>query len=61
MAETKEVRKQRRISMKKPSIIIGKKQIIMTCLTLLLAIAVYINYTTMPLKDNDDNELIDFK
>lgn len=44
--------------MKKPSIIIGKKQIIMTCLTLLLAIAVYINYTTMPLKDNDDNELI---
>ena len=42
--------------MKKPSIIIGKKQIIMTCLTLMLAIAVYINYTTAPkiLKDNGD-------
>lgn len=34
--------------MKKPSIIIGKKQIIMTCLTLMLAVAVYINYTTAP-------------
>ncbi len=34
--------------MKKPAIIIGKKQIIMTCLTLILAIAVYINYTTAP-------------
>lgn len=34
--------------MKKPSIIIGKKQIIMTCLTLMLAIAVYINYTAVP-------------
>ncbi|MBQ9898878.1 MAG: SpoIIIAH-like family protein [Ruminococcus sp.] len=34
--------------MKKPSVIIGKKQIIMTCLTLMLAIAVYINYTTAP-------------
>lgn len=34
--------------MKKPSVIIGKKQIIMTCLTLMLAIAVYINYTTSP-------------
>jgi stage III sporulation protein AH len=34
--------------MKKPSIIIGKKQIIMTCLTLMLAVAVYINYTTSP-------------
>lgn len=30
--------------MKKPTIIIGKKQIIMTCLTLILAVAVYINY-----------------
>ena len=30
--------------MKKPSLIIGKKQIIMTCLTLMLAVAVYINY-----------------
>lgn len=34
--------------MKKPTMIIGKKQIIMTCLTLMLAIAVYINYTTAP-------------
>lgn len=34
--------------MKKPSVIIGKKQIIMTCLTLMLAVAVYINYTTSP-------------
>lgn len=34
--------------MKKPSLIIGKKQIIMTCLTLMLAVAVYINYTTAP-------------
>ncbi len=34
--------------MKKPSVIIGKKQIIMTCLTLMLAAAVYINYTTAP-------------
>ena len=34
--------------MKKPSIIIGKKQIIMTCLTLMLAVAVYINYATSP-------------
>ena len=34
--------------MKKPTIIIGKKQIIMTCLTLMLAVAVYINYATAP-------------
>ncbi len=34
--------------MKKPTIIIGKKQIIMSCLTLMLAAAVYINYTTSP-------------
>lgn len=34
--------------MKKPSIIIGKKQIIMTCLTLMLAVAVYINYAASP-------------
>ncbi len=34
--------------MKKPSVIIGKKQIIMTCLTLMLAVAVYINYSTAP-------------
>jgi len=34
--------------MKKPTIIIGKKQIIMTCLTLILGIAVYVNYVTSP-------------
>lgn len=34
--------------MKKPTIIIGKKHIIMTCLTLMLALAVYINYATAP-------------
>lgn len=34
--------------MKKPSLIIGKKQIIMTCLTLMLAVAVYINYAASP-------------
>lgn len=34
--------------MKKPTIIIGKKQIIMTCLTLMLGAAVYINYITAP-------------
>lgn len=34
--------------MKKPTLIIGKKQIIMTCLTLMLAAAVYINYATAP-------------
>ena len=31
--------------MKKLSVIIGKKQIILSCLTLMLAIAVYVNYT----------------
>lgn len=30
--------------MKKPTFIIGKKQIILSCLTLMLAVAVYINY-----------------
>jgi len=40
--------------MKKPSVIIGKKQIIMTCLTLMLAIAVYINYAAAPkISDNE--------
>lgn len=39
--------------MKKPSMIIGKKQIIMTCLTLMLAIAVYINYTAAPSLDKN--------
>ncbi len=37
--------------MKKPTVIIGKKQIIMTCLTLMLAVAVYINYSTAPSAD----------
>jgi stage III sporulation protein AH len=31
--------------MKKPTVIIGKRQIIMSCLTVMLAVAVYINYT----------------
>ncbi len=31
--------------MKKPSVIIGKRQIILSCLTAMLAIAVYINYS----------------
>lgn len=43
--------------MKKPSIIIGKKQIIMTCLTLMLAIAVYINYAAAPKISDKDNTL----
>ncbi|MCC8110429.1 MAG: SpoIIIAH-like family protein [Ruminococcus sp.] len=36
--------------MKKPSLIIGKKQIILSCLTLMLAIAIYMNYA---LSDTD--------
>ena len=40
--------------MKKPSVIIGKKQIIMSCLTLMLAVAVYINYATSPNVKYDD-------
>jgi len=39
--------------MKKPTVIIGKKQIIMTCLTLMLAAAVYINYATAPVMKKD--------
>ena len=31
--------------MKKPSLIIGKKQIILTCMTLMLGISVYVNYS----------------
>ncbi|MEE5992428.1 MAG: SpoIIIAH-like family protein [Oscillospiraceae bacterium] len=31
--------------MKKPSVIIGKRQIVLSCLTAMLAIAVYINYS----------------
>ncbi|MDE5556121.1 MAG: SpoIIIAH-like family protein [Ruminococcus sp.] len=45
--------------MKKPSLIIGKKQIIMTCLTLMLAIAVYINYTAAPkISDEPDTKIV---
>lgn len=44
--------------MKKPSLIIGKKQIIMTCLTLMLAIAVYINYTAAPKISNEPDTKI---
>lgn len=36
--------------MKKPNIIIGKKQIILACLTMMLGIAVYVNYV---LSDNE--------
>ncbi len=43
--------------MKKPSLIIGKKQIIMTCLTLMLAIAVYINYAASPDLSDKDNSM----
>lgn len=43
--------------MKKPTIIIGKKQIIMTCLTLMLAVAVYINYASAPKIKEDDGTL----
>lgn len=39
--------------MKKPTLIIRKKHIIMTCLTLMLAVAVYINYATAPSVPND--------
>ena len=39
--------------MKKPSFIIGKKQIILTCMTLMLGVAVYVNYslTDNPVKE----------
>lgn len=40
--------------MKKPSFIIGKKQIILSCLTLMLAVAVYVNYVIT--KDSVDTE-----
>lgn len=43
--------------MKKPSLIIGKKQIIMTCLTLMLAVAVYINYATSPKLDHSSKSV----
>ncbi len=37
--------------MKKPSLIIGKKQIILSCLTLMLAVAVYVNYAVTTKSD----------
>lgn len=40
--------------MKKPSMIIRKKHIIMSCLTLMLGIAVYVNYVTAPSPLKDD-------
>lgn len=43
--------------MKKPSFIIGKKQIILSCLTLMLAVAVYVNYAIT--KDSVDTAPID--
>jgi stage III sporulation protein AH len=40
--------------MKKPTLIIRKKHIIMSCLTLMLAVAVYINYAAAPeISDTD--------
>ncbi len=47
--------------MKKPSVIIGKKQIIMTCLTLMLAIAVYINYASAPELSTNDTKAVTAK
>lgn len=43
--------------MKKPSFIIGKKQIILSCLTLMLAVAVYVNYAIT--KDGVDTSPMD--
>lgn len=42
--------------MKKPAIIIGKKQIIMACLTMILGIAVYVNYV---MTDASEKLLVD--
>ncbi|NLT09695.1 MAG: SpoIIIAH-like family protein, partial [Ruminococcus sp.] len=42
--------------MKKPTLIIGKKHIIMSCLTLMLAVAVYINYAAVPLTNRKKPE-----
>lgn len=42
--------------MKKPTIIIGKKQIIMSCLTLMLAVAVYINYASAPILSKSESK-----
>ncbi len=45
--------------MKKPTLIIGKKHIIMTCLTLMLAVAVYINYAALPKISENENNITD--
>ena len=37
-------RERKVFHMKKPTFIIGKKQVILSCLTLMLAVAVYVNY-----------------
>ncbi len=44
--------------MKKPALIIRKKHIIMTCLTLMLAVAVYINYATAPISPEKSQKKI---
>jgi stage III sporulation protein AH len=41
--------------MKKPTLIIGKKQVILSCLTLMLAVAVYVNYSM----SKQDGNLVD--
>ncbi len=38
-------RERKVFHMKKPTFIIGKKQVILSCLTLMLAVAVYVNYS----------------
>ncbi|MBQ8515739.1 MAG: SpoIIIAH-like family protein [Ruminococcus sp.] len=49
--------------MKKPSFIIGKKQIILSCLTLMLAVAVYVNYAITTKSDSvtEPSETADLK
>lgn len=44
--------------MKKPSLIIGKKQIILACLTLMLGTAVYVNYVLAD--GNAENEMLSY-
>ncbi|MBE6843331.1 MAG: SpoIIIAH-like family protein [Ruminococcus sp.] len=44
--------------MKKPALIIGKKQIIMACLTSILAIAVYVNYVISD-TDRDNGMMVE--
>ena len=42
--------------MKKPVFIIGKKQIVMACMTMILGIAVYVNYV---IADNSELKMAD--